>query len=587
MPKKLRYTGPNSLSTLLNWIKGLIDDKADKKNAVIHPESTQVGNMNQGVYIDKDGNVQRMTYTLGKSVPVDARFTDTTYKAGTNISISADNTISAFGGGGGGSYIAGDNIIIEDNVIYGYGYNFVSDEPIHIRKDKIEGGYEVSVEIDDATDENSGLMSPVDKFRLDNVLKTYTAGDNVEISERGVISAVDTIYHAGAGILMDSDNVISVAKMPIEYSAGDNIEISENNVISAIDTKYSNGNNVRLSANNEFSVTAYSFAAGNDSVNITGEPDANDIMKITIGVNEATTDIPGLMSSADKEKLNGLIKYTAGDGIYISDVTGIIESQVFVDANVGGEGNAVTDVEITSRKSGQAITAVVNLKKNATFLKSDANGTINLANGAAGTQGYSALILGNNKGAFSDGNSAGRLRIYGGTVTNKESTAYYAQIQAGNADRPLTANRTYYLPPISSNAYLLTDNQCPAYIVKHGSSGNYRYDLYNNGVVHIYGRITDSYTLTSYRAAIGAYTVANVLTNCSDIKLTAIDMCNVQSDGNNTSGVLTQYYPRSISVSNGHANVVGWASNAFAQAAETTARTLGINVDIWGRGELA
>lgn len=39
------------------------------------------GSATQGVYFDSDGNAQAMTYTLAKSVPADAVFTDTTYES--------------------------------------------------------------------------------------------------------------------------------------------------------------------------------------------------------------------------------------------------------------------------------------------------------------------------------------------------------------------------------------------------------------------------------------------------------------------------------------------------------------------------
>lgn len=61
---------------------------------------------------------------------------------------------------------------------------------------------------------------------------TYTAGENILISESNVISAKNTTYTAGENIQISERNVIS-ATAPT-YTAGENIQISASNVISAI-----------------------------------------------------------------------------------------------------------------------------------------------------------------------------------------------------------------------------------------------------------------------------------------------------------------------------------------------------------------
>ena len=61
--------------------------------------------------------------------------------------------------------------------------------------------------------------------------KTYTAGDNINISEENVISASINTYTAGDNISISEENVISASINT--YTAGDNINISEENVISA------------------------------------------------------------------------------------------------------------------------------------------------------------------------------------------------------------------------------------------------------------------------------------------------------------------------------------------------------------------
>ena len=51
------------------------------------------GNNKTPVYFDANGNATSISYTIEKSVPADAKFTDTTYTAGTGISIS-NNTVA-------------------------------------------------------------------------------------------------------------------------------------------------------------------------------------------------------------------------------------------------------------------------------------------------------------------------------------------------------------------------------------------------------------------------------------------------------------------------------------------------------------
>ena len=51
------------------------------------------GNNKTPIYFDANGNATSISYTIEKSVPADAKFTDTTYTAGTGISIS-NNTVA-------------------------------------------------------------------------------------------------------------------------------------------------------------------------------------------------------------------------------------------------------------------------------------------------------------------------------------------------------------------------------------------------------------------------------------------------------------------------------------------------------------
>lgn len=68
--------------------------------AVTHTASTSVGNSTTPVYVASNGAATALSYTIAKSVPSDAKFSDTTYTAGTGLSLSGttinhDSSITA------------------------------------------------------------------------------------------------------------------------------------------------------------------------------------------------------------------------------------------------------------------------------------------------------------------------------------------------------------------------------------------------------------------------------------------------------------------------------------------------------------
>ena len=65
-----------------------LEDYQKKNTAVTHTANTSVGSSIQPVYIDSDGKATATSYSVAKSVPSDAKFTDTTYTAGTGLSLS-------------------------------------------------------------------------------------------------------------------------------------------------------------------------------------------------------------------------------------------------------------------------------------------------------------------------------------------------------------------------------------------------------------------------------------------------------------------------------------------------------------------
>lgn len=85
-------TVPTNVSAFTNDAGYLVSsDIAGKQNAdtaVTHTKNTAVGNTITPVYINSTGVATALTYTIAKSVPSDAEFTDTTYTAGTDLSLS-------------------------------------------------------------------------------------------------------------------------------------------------------------------------------------------------------------------------------------------------------------------------------------------------------------------------------------------------------------------------------------------------------------------------------------------------------------------------------------------------------------------
>ena len=84
----------NTSGTTYKWdvLAGFIDLSGYQlaNTAVTHTESTSVGSATQPVYIASNGAATAVTYTLEKSVPSDAVFTDTTYDDYTGATSSTD-----------------------------------------------------------------------------------------------------------------------------------------------------------------------------------------------------------------------------------------------------------------------------------------------------------------------------------------------------------------------------------------------------------------------------------------------------------------------------------------------------------------
>ena len=72
-----KITSPKTENQIAAKINELIDGKQDTTTAVTHTASTAVGNSTTPVYIASTGVATALSFTIAKSVPSDAVFTDT------------------------------------------------------------------------------------------------------------------------------------------------------------------------------------------------------------------------------------------------------------------------------------------------------------------------------------------------------------------------------------------------------------------------------------------------------------------------------------------------------------------------------
>lgn len=242
--------------------------------------------------------------------------------------------------------IAGDNIQLQDN-----------------------GGEHPTTTIS-ATDTTYSAGSHIAISAQNEISATYTAGDGITITGDEIS---DVPYTAGAGISISTARVISadIATLPIattaslgcikvganlgidpdgtlsatgggggggDYLAGENIQISAARVISATDTTYTAGNGIDISgASNEISVDMSDLPdASTSSAGLMSVADKTKLDGIEDNANNytlpvASTSVLGGIKLSDKFELNNnnqLIPkytslYTAGDGIAISN-SGVI-----------------------------------------------------------------------------------------------------------------------------------------------------------------------------------------------------------------------------------------------------------------------
>lgn len=224
--------------------------------------------------------------------------TDTTYSAGSHISISQQNQISAdLTGYATENYVDAQISSITQSEFH---YSVVQSLPqtgdqytIYLVPKQGANGdvYEeylwVNGDFELIGTTSADLTNYYTKSQTDALLADkqdeLTAGANVSISAQNVISATDTTYTAGANVTISPQNVISATDTT--YTAGTNITISQAGVISATDTTYTAGSGITIT-NGAISVNLSKAdlltMLGYEEINLTMTDDAGTVNTWTI-----------------------------------------------------------------------------------------------------------------------------------------------------------------------------------------------------------------------------------------------------------------------------------------------------------------
>lgn len=239
---------------------------------------------------------------------------------------------------------------------------------------------EISASYPVVTTSTDGLMLATDKSKLDGIpadANHYELPTATTTEKGGVI--------VGNNITVDANGVISAQTGPT-YTAGTNVQISDQNVISATDTTYSvatQSDPGLMSANDKTKLDGIATGANNyvlpeATASVLGGVMQGTNVTITGGVisatdttyTDATQSTAGLMSATDKTKLDGIDNNannyslpvaTASDlgGVKIgSGVTVAADGTISVSGGGGGGASALTDlsdVSLNSPQDGQAL----------------------------------------------------------------------------------------------------------------------------------------------------------------------------------------------------------------------------------------
>lgn len=176
--------------------------------------------------------------------------------------------------------------------------------------------------------------------------KTYTAGDNVTISDDGTISATDTKYNAGENVKIDKDNNISVDLS--KYAKSDDVAV----------VYQDNDRNKSLHSTNAGTVGSSSIALGKEattgmySVALGDQTKATEQSSTAIGHQAEATAL-------DSIAIGGNVKAAGGDSIAIgNDTTAKGQYSVAIGDDIHFTGVSATAVGQQAHATGDVSTAI-------------------------------------------------------------------------------------------------------------------------------------------------------------------------------------------------------------------------------------
>ncbi len=220
-----------------------LDNKQDKSTAVTY--SGTVGSALQPIYVTSTGAVAATTYQLNKTVPSDAKFTDTTYDVATTkvdglLSSSDKSKLDGIEANSEVNQNAFSNIVVGTTTIsagsktdsftlYGSNVTLNSDKSkitIGINKDNVVSalGYTPPTKdttYSNATTSTAGLMSVSDKLKLDGIAENANKYvlPNASTSTLGGIKVGTNLSIDGNGILNGAYSVVTTTANGLMSSA--------------------------------------------------------------------------------------------------------------------------------------------------------------------------------------------------------------------------------------------------------------------------------------------------------------------------------------------------------------------------------
>lgn len=168
----------------------------------------------------------------------------------------------------------------------------------------------------EATTSTSGLMSSTDKTKLDSITATYTAVTGKPTANQtpafGGTATISQVSQSATGQVSVTDRTIKIPNATATTSASGLMSSADKSKLDGVATGANNYTHPSYTARtgvptaNQTPAFGGTFTVNQVNSDATGHVTASTSRTITIPGNEATTSAKGLMSSADKSKLDGI-----------------------------------------------------------------------------------------------------------------------------------------------------------------------------------------------------------------------------------------------------------------------------------------